>query len=100
MSVGPKLRFLVFSRDGFRCRYCGRRPPEVNLEIDHLKCKSDGGSDSAENLVTACVECNQGKADSVLPHALMVEFSEHPDPGERLNEIVYRDNWTPKGRIQ
>jgi hypothetical protein len=52
----------VFKRDLFTCKYCGRRPPEVVLEVDHIIPRAGGGSDDIENLVTACCDCNRGKA--------------------------------------
>lgn len=66
MSISNSRRFLIFERDGFTCRYCGRRAPDVPLQADHVHPKSKGGSDHDENLVTACVECNQAKRDRVL----------------------------------
>lgn len=68
MSVRPKLRFEVFTRDGFRCRYCGRTPDrdDIKLQADHLHPKSKGGLDELSNLVTACWDCNIGKLDRVL----------------------------------
>jgi len=30
-----QLRFQIFQRDNFACQYCGRKPPEVELQIDH-----------------------------------------------------------------
>jgi 5-methylcytosine-specific restriction endonuclease McrA len=35
-SVGQKLRFEVFKRDGFTCQYCGCSAPNSVLEIDHI----------------------------------------------------------------
>jgi hypothetical protein len=61
LAVG--IRFDVFQRDGFRCRYCGRSPKEgVFLEADHVIPRSAGGSDDMSNLVTACWDCNRGKS--------------------------------------
>lgn len=60
------LRFEVFKRDAFTCRYCGRRSPEVILEVDHAFPRSAGGSDEMENLVTSCFECNRGKGARLL----------------------------------
>ena len=34
------LRFDVFNRDGFTCQYCGKKPPECILEVDHILPKS------------------------------------------------------------
>jgi HNH endonuclease len=64
--MNPKKRFEIFHRDNFTCFYCGRKPPEVALEVDHRIPKSAGGEDVDENLVTACRDCNIGKSDSIL----------------------------------
>lgn len=61
LAVG--LRFDVFNRDGFRCRYCGRSVSEgIILEVDHVRPRADGGTDDLPNLVTACWDCNRGKS--------------------------------------
>lgn len=65
-STGKRLRFKVFERDGFSCQYCGKRPPEVILHIDHIIPVSKGGEDEIENLLTACADCNLGKASRVI----------------------------------
>lgn len=62
----PKLRFSIFSRDQYTCQYCGRRPPEVKLHVDHVISRNDGGSDHPSNLVTACQDCNLGKSSTSL----------------------------------
>lgn len=64
--ISKSVRFDVFHRDGFTCQYCGQRPPAVVLELDHIHPHSQGGDDTAENLVTSCSECNQGKAAKIL----------------------------------
>ena len=67
MSKG--LRFAVLSRDGHTCQYCGRKPPEVKLAVDHVVPVSAGGTNQPDNLVAACVDCNAGKGTkmSLLP---------------------------------
>lgn len=66
MSISKTIRFEVFKRDSFRCQYCGKTPPEVVLEVDHIQPKSKGGPDDINNFVTACFNCNRGKRDIVL----------------------------------
>lgn len=61
MAISKKDRFEVFKRDGFRCAYCGKNPPEVTLEVDHIDPKANGGADDFNNLITACFDCNRGK---------------------------------------
>ena len=55
-------RIRVFQRDGYRCVYCGRADPDVELSVDHVEPRMRGGDNSAGNLVTACLECNRQKA--------------------------------------
>ena len=50
MSVSKKTRFDVFKRDRFTCVYCGRKPPEVVLNCDHV-------IPQIENLATSCGIC-------------------------------------------
>lgn len=66
MPISKKIRFELFKRDSFRCQYCGKTPPEVTLEIDHIQPSSKNGSDDINNLITSCFDCNRGKKDIVL----------------------------------
>lgn len=62
MTIGKKLRFEIFRRDRFACRYCGKSANDgAVLEADHVVPRSRGGRDIARNLVAACEECNGGK---------------------------------------
>ena len=72
MGLSKKTRFDVFKRDLFTCQYCGRRPPEVVLEVDHIIAKAKDGSDDPDNLTTSCDECNQGKSDRSLGNTLPI----------------------------
>jgi len=42
--------------------------PDVELQVDHIYPVSKGGTNSLDNLVAACVECNSGKSNGVLKH--------------------------------
>lgn len=61
MAISKKQRFEIFKRDGFVCQYCGRKPPQIILEIDHVIPRKKSGRDIPENLITACFDCNRGK---------------------------------------
>lgn len=66
MAVSKRKRFEVFKRDLFCCQYCGRKPPAVLLECDHVVPSSRGGTSDYENLITSCVDCNRGKSNVPL----------------------------------
>lgn len=51
----------LFARDQGRCQYCGRKFPTSELSIDHVVPRSQGGTTSWENVVSACVRCNVRK---------------------------------------
>ena len=87
----PVSRRGVLRRDGHRCAYCAK---SANT-IDHVQPKSRGGSDTWENLVAACLRCNNKKSDKTLaemgwslsftprmPHgsSWMVRGADHTEP--------------------
>lgn len=74
MALSKSLRFEVFARDAFTCQYCGRRPPEIVLEVDHIHPQSKGGLDELLNLITSCYDCNRGKSAKVIS-----EIAPRPD---------------------
>lgn len=65
--TGPEwqvLRWRVFKRDNYRCRYCGE--DRVILHCDHMVPVSRGGSNDESNLVAACGSCNSSKGAKLL----------------------------------
>ncbi len=84
-----KLRFEVFKRDRFTCQYCGKHPPDTTLEIDHIQPKSKKGTNSIDNLITSCFDCNRGKSNRLLkdlPKTLKIKYEELKE-----REIQYRE---------
>jgi hypothetical protein len=72
LNCGHRI-FNIFERDGFQCAYCGRSSIEhgVVLHADHIHPRARGGPDTAENLITSCVDCNTSKAARVLDEDTM-----------------------------
>lgn len=67
-AVEVKLnRRNLFARDHNRCQYCGRRHPSSELSLDHVIPRSQGGTNSWQNIVCACVRCNVRKGGRT-PH--------------------------------
>lgn len=86
-QLGKTARFEIFKRDGFVCQYCGAYPPSVVLEVDHIVPVAEGGGNDADNLVTACFNCNRGKAARSLtsvPQSLSDRAAETAEREEQL----------------
>lgn len=65
-TIPAGLRFRVLRRDGYTCRYCGARAPEVPLHVDHVVPWVEVRCHEEYNLVTACEACNLGKSAQKL----------------------------------
>jgi 5-methylcytosine-specific restriction endonuclease McrA len=50
-------------RDNPHCYYCGTDLDEENSTLDHATPRSKGGKNASDNLVLACIFCNQKKGD-------------------------------------
>lgn len=61
----------VYVRDDHKCQYCGRAFPASELTLDHVIPASHGGRTSWDNLVAACLPCNQRKRDRTPAQAGM-----------------------------
>jgi hypothetical protein len=62
-ALSVRKRFLVFKRDRYKCRMCGRSG--IELEVDHILAVAQGGTDRLDNLQTLCFDCNRGKRQSM-----------------------------------
>jgi 5-methylcytosine-specific restriction endonuclease McrA len=64
MKRGVKFsRVNIYTRDKFRCQYCGEKFKMKNLSYDHVTPRRAGGQTIWTNIVTACKPCNNMKAD-------------------------------------
>lgn len=64
-------RLNIYTRDGFKCQFCGQRFESEDLTFDHVIPRSRGGKTTWENIVTACVACNKAKSDRTPAEAHM-----------------------------
>lgn len=61
----------VLVRDKFQCQYCGIKLGLKSGTKDHVMPKSRGGPDTLTNVVAACKDCNNKKADRTPAEAGM-----------------------------
>lgn len=66
-KISSQLRYAVLVRDNSTCQLCGRRPPEVKVQIDHIKPVSWDlnwvPSNDPSDYQVLCEECNYGKGN-------------------------------------
>jgi 5-methylcytosine-specific restriction endonuclease McrA len=64
-------RVNVYTRDGFRCQYCGEKKEMRDLNYDHVVPRVRGGKTVWENIVTSCYACNDRKGSRTPEEAGM-----------------------------
>jgi len=94
-------RINVFTRDGFKCQYCGARKKMVELNYDHVVPRHLGGRTVWENIVTSCYPCNSEKANRTPEQAGMklrkrpYKPKTLPMVGPRFDPKEMPVNWIP-----
>ena len=75
---------ILFARDTYRCQYCSKHRDELNrkerLTRDHVKPLSRGGTNSWDNVVTACTKCNARKGNRLPMECGMYPKSTPKEP--------------------
>ncbi len=82
-----RIRFSrqnVYARDGGRCQYCSRALTRREATYDHVTPRAQGGLTNWQNIVIACVPCNQHKGGRTPAQAKM-----------RLRKAPLRPEWLP-----
>ncbi|TDE03447.1 HNH endonuclease [Jiangella asiatica] len=97
MALSRRLRFEILRRDNHQCRYCGGAAPDVKLTVDHVVPTALGGSDEPTNLVTACKDCNSGKASTSLDAPLVADIKADALRWARAVEIAIEIRMSDRG---
>jgi 5-methylcytosine-specific restriction endonuclease McrA len=88
----------VYARDKRRCQYCGVIVARPDATYDHVMPRSRGGRTCWENIVIACLACNQHKAGRTPAEARMKLLSTPRKP-ERLPDTLELFSTWDKGNI-
>ena len=80
----------VFLRDRHTCQYCGER--NKVLTLDHVRPRRQGGQQTWENIVSACILCNRtpGEAGMTL---LRLPKAPYPSPYYVLHGRTILEEW-------
>ncbi|HEX9757674.1 MAG TPA: HNH endonuclease [Nitrospiria bacterium] len=77
-------RANIFLRDRYSCQYCKKRFRTEDLTFDHVVPIARGGKKTWENIVTACIRCNNKKSGRTPVEARM-----------KLIKKPEKPNWQP-----
>jgi len=93
----------IFLRDDNTCQYCGKHKQVADLNIDHVIPRFLGGTNSWDNLVCSCIECNSKKGHKSLKETGMKLIRQPTKPSvyimfkhylNRIDEDPFKD-WIP-----
>jgi 5-methylcytosine-specific restriction endonuclease McrA len=89
---GPKgvkfSRENVYLRDNCRCQYCGIKVSRPEATYDHVLPRAQGGKTCWENVVIACVPCNQKKGNRT-PVVAKMALRSTPAKPKKLPEALH-----------
>ncbi len=57
-KISQNYRTIILERDDYQCQSCMRVFSSKELEVHHVKPRSQGGKDYHSNLVTLCFKCH------------------------------------------
>lgn len=87
-------RSNVYCRDGGKCQYCFKKMTMGEVTYDHVVPRAQGGKTSWENVVIACVPCNQRKG-ARTPHEAGMRLKTQPMKPTKLPEMRVAFTWQP-----
>ena len=93
----PKLsKRNIWLRDDFTCQYTGKKLKKSEGNIDHVVPKSKGGKTDWSNLVIACKEINQLKADKTPEQAGLKLIKPPSEPTSHIATDFINNNFNVK----
>jgi len=87
----------ILRRDRYLCQYCGKRAQP--LTVDHIVPKHFGGKHSWDNLVCACIRCNNRKGNQT-PDQAGLSLLKKPQKPSKLFFLQFfiekpHESWRP-----
>lgn len=93
--IRPEKREAIYDRDGYCCCYCGvdlASASSANRTLDHVRPVELGGTNAADNLVTACKCCNSAKQDKRLSAFIAYVVDAAAERGVSIDANAIRNN--------
>jgi hypothetical protein len=88
----PAQKEAIMVRDNYRCVVCGRGPKDgVELQVDHIKPKDQGGKATIENGETLCAQHNFQKKNYKQTESGKRFFIRLYDAAKANNDVSLQD---------
>jgi 5-methylcytosine-specific restriction endonuclease McrA len=82
----------VFTRDQGKCQYCGNKVMRPEATYDHVVPRAIGGKTDWDNIVIACVPCNQRKGGRT-PEQARMHLRTRPSRPKKLPDVKITIMW-------
>lgn len=80
------VRYFVFARDNYTCQVCGKSKGKI-LQTHHIRYRSNGGTDRADNLITVCTDCHTH--ENHQPGGILYKWQEKHKRVKQYKEPVF-----------
>lgn len=80
------VRYFVFARDNYTCQVCGKSEGKI-LQTHHIRYRSNGGTDCADNLITVCKDCHTH--ENHQPGGILYKWQEKQKKVKQYKEPVF-----------
>lgn len=85
----------VYTRDQGKCQYCGCKVARPESTYDHVIPRAQGGKTVWDNIVIACMPCNQKKGNRTPAMAKMTLLSTPVRPKKLPDNVNITIQWNP-----
>lgn len=96
LQLSLKLRDRILRKGRYRCLFCSKGPPDMELEVHHIiprnlinKLHLDSALHTApENLCVTCFNCNRGKSDSLAKEDIKFYLDKFSNPVHPNHDLL------------
>lgn len=82
------LKQYVLNRDGYLCQSCKKKTRQnTELHVHHIKFRSNGGTDTKNNLITLCKPCHDKLHKKNNAQAISLKFKPKPANTKHATEV-------------
>ncbi len=90
------LKAYVLSRDNYTCQHCKGKSKDPKLQCHHIIFRSNGGTDTPDNLITLCSTCHQKLHEGKIKHSGKLSKTKHTTEVGIIKSQIKKSEWNFK----